>query len=906
MAYTFDHDDPQDCVECVDGKYQPSPGQASCLRCPAGSRQIHHDLAAKITQDYCLPCPPGMYNDEPGRTACKFCPAGKITVPSYTLQIALDPSDQHATRYADVDSVDDCAPCVAGKYRAHGASVECSFCPKGHYSQGTGNLQCQTCPEGKYSLDVGAADDSGCVDCPSGKKSNTDRDGCGTCDSGTYNLFGSCIQCSPGNYQDKEEQIQCKPCEPGSFQKDSGALECETCEQGHYQDNFGQHECLACPRGTTNNEENTQCERCEPGKYSDSPGKPCADCEQGKYTGESGSVECDWCEVGKYSQGSGATSCFECEAGKVPNEDRDRCQPSNVEESECDSSGYKLEYWTQCAPVRQELVNTTGTCYPFYDENLAWNLSTDKCMQMPTTNTSNVFFTDPKYLALKWSDYPQRGIVQDLVPEKRKGLAAANLLNTKFKLTAWNDDSVQIFNISTTNRILELDDGSRPMPYRLVNSTVLRLGNGRVIQDAFYSPADSYLVVLLAGGGMRVLAFASPNALVWLDDEGSQAVFLPNDELLFWSKDSEDIIFVRNMTSGESKNVTVDHNVITLLGHSEETTLDFFLIATLDNGGTTVLEWNSQEGNLAVQTPDGGVTPEKTYLFKRAFDPSTTYEIDSNDVQAEEIKTKIYSWPMPVNVTVTERKHPAEAVDEQTVADDPMENHEEFLKLLSKQEKKSTDMLRSRDAGLTFVIMRSRTMLFAVRNGPDAGVEWELPLYFDDEAKILALHEPADGSLLVHTTNSMLVLDKMQGSVLSVFGIPSAQFYTTQLLNGYLLLEWACGDGSWVGTDSISGHRVCQDQCSEDSSCYAACDRGFLLRGVRCFLSLARTRAIPPRMKLDSLAKNFAQEISACALAVTALSRKTSATRALVTAGEISTGTALSRCGLGKTLRDCP
>ena len=85
----------------------------------------------------------------------QILPAGKITVPSYTLQIALDPSDQHAMRYADVDSVDDCAPCVAGKYRAHGSSVECSFCPKGHYPR-HGNLQCQTCSEGKYSLDVGA------------------------------------------------------------------------------------------------------------------------------------------------------------------------------------------------------------------------------------------------------------------------------------------------------------------------------------------------------------------------------------------------------------------------------------------------------------------------------------------------------------------------------------------------------------------------------------------------------------------------------------------------------------------------------------------------------------------------------------------------------------------------------
>ena len=48
-----------------------------------------------------------------------------------------------------------------------------------------------------------------------------------------------------------------------------------------------------------------------------------------------------------------------------------------------------------------------------------------------------------------------------------------------------------------------------------------------------YSPADSYLVVLLAGGGIRVLAFESPDTLKWSVDEGSQAVFLLNDELLF-------------------------------------------------------------------------------------------------------------------------------------------------------------------------------------------------------------------------------------------------------------------------------------------------------------------------------------------------------------------------------------
>ena len=99
----------------------------------------------------------------------------------------------------------------------------------------------------------------------------------------------------------------------------------------------------------------------------------------------------------------------------------------------------------------------------------------------------------------------------------------------------------------------------------------------------------------------------------------------------------------------------------------------------------------------------------------------------------------------------------------------------------------------SRDAGLTFVIMRSRTMLFAVRNGPDAEVEWELPWYFDDEAKILALHEPAEAAISAH--HQLCCAGQNAGQCSIRVWDSCVQFYTTQLLNGYLLLEGG-GDGS--------------------------------------------------------------------------------------------------------------
>ena len=255
------------------------------------------------------------------------------------------------------DEIDDCTPCVAGKYSetrfmdsdsackdcpdGWGAAGEdrwfCHACPAGYYkfraifdwNVGTPTNDCAACPPGRFQDEqqmhtcklcssgqyVDYSGGSQCVSCPGGYFSESDRVDCGRCALGKYSAGAGtmCELCLPGTYADEEGLTTCKDCAAGTFVTNVGASVCNSCATGAYQDEEASHLCTVCPGGYYENEESsTACKQCPAATPDSAPGTTssllCFACSAGRF---SSGAQCVGCPQGWYKP-TGDTSCTQC------------------------------------------------------------------------------------------------------------------------------------------------------------------------------------------------------------------------------------------------------------------------------------------------------------------------------------------------------------------------------------------------------------------------------------------------------------------------------------------------------------------------------------------------------------------------------------------------------------------
>jgi len=234
------------------------------------------------------------------------------------------------------------------------------------------------CPLGSWMPNVGQqfGDITGCKLCAEGHYGNaTDLvtfDCSGPCWPGHYCPKGSnipsrcptgtrmpnrraaneldCIQCAPGEYQDRTGQEDCLQCDPGSYSKDAGRPTCEPCSPGGYCEQAGANTpmvfqlcpagtfnplhgsnsitaCKTCPSGTSRPERGavreSDCKVCQAGTFVADAANQCALCQHPLYSRE-GSTMCDICKKDYYliySPNRSADNCRSCPAdgAKCPN-----------------------------------------------------------------------------------------------------------------------------------------------------------------------------------------------------------------------------------------------------------------------------------------------------------------------------------------------------------------------------------------------------------------------------------------------------------------------------------------------------------------------------------------------------------------------------------------------------------
>ena len=126
------------CERCGPGKFSWRLDSKKCDDCPAGSESIENRTT-------CVACPPGKVGSGGDGGVCKACLEGEIA-----------PKPRAIT----------CQVCIAGKTSSPiVGGTKCVNCESGRYSESK-NEGCFDCPDGTYSPTEGAS--NGCQPCPEG------------------------------------------------------------------------------------------------------------------------------------------------------------------------------------------------------------------------------------------------------------------------------------------------------------------------------------------------------------------------------------------------------------------------------------------------------------------------------------------------------------------------------------------------------------------------------------------------------------------------------------------------------------------------------------------------------------------------------------------------------------------
>ena len=213
---------------------------------------------------------------------------------------------------------------VQGKVSTKAAAPSCSVCNNGNYQNDTGQFMCDTCVAGRYKKEqVFEGNPSFLYLCVSDDVlslflflSSSSHSLCLFFPSSflPFFLFDQ-KQCSPGFYQNEEQQASCLPCIPGTYANEEGASSsCKICLANQYRGNTMEATiCVSCPQGWTSTNGSAKCTVCGAGEYGDVVGGGCKTCAAGSFrTSIDTPTECKLCLAGMYQDQAQQASCLPC------------------------------------------------------------------------------------------------------------------------------------------------------------------------------------------------------------------------------------------------------------------------------------------------------------------------------------------------------------------------------------------------------------------------------------------------------------------------------------------------------------------------------------------------------------------------------------------------------------------
>ena len=217
---------------------------------------------------------------------------------------------------------------LTGKYLPAGSksAADCANCPKGTYDDELNNgPACKTCKAGKHST-IPAR--TSCIDCESGKISESGAEACTLCPTGKSVVVANanrCGDCTSRRRRGRGNVLE-DTCPHAHFLH-RGC--CKHCPSGGYKvGETPDTSCNPCPtEGILEGQplgEGGQCTECMPGRPSTDGHRHdygeglnvCTDCPLGDYEPYPKSTACKACPVGKIANEGGMATCMECGAGK--------------------------------------------------------------------------------------------------------------------------------------------------------------------------------------------------------------------------------------------------------------------------------------------------------------------------------------------------------------------------------------------------------------------------------------------------------------------------------------------------------------------------------------------------------------------------------------------------------------
>ena len=306
VANREEHDGPNDCVLCYDGK-SSGAGAQQCGECSSGQY---------LTGSECTKCDIGQYQVEQAQSSCELCPRGFFQIET-------------------------------GK-------ALCLVCFSGQYQNDTEKTSCETCSPGYYQSETKA---TLCIDCPVGFQQ--DKAGQALCN-----------RCTPGLYQNKSAQELCINCGAGYYQQQSEQIICIACAPGQYQNKVRQNSCVGCSAGMfAASGKSEGCEACPIGQRAGKEAKECDVCQLGKTTLQTGSKKCSACPIGRIGGPTGmCIGCREW-GNKIGGKNIDKLYQDKSGRTackECNETGFTALEVTEVSEAGDKLISTPGCVNPDY------------------------------------------------------------------------------------------------------------------------------------------------------------------------------------------------------------------------------------------------------------------------------------------------------------------------------------------------------------------------------------------------------------------------------------------------------------------------------------------------------------------------------------------------------------
>ena len=143
--------------QCLEGTFQPDPGQSSCLPANPGN---YVDSLGSSTQ---TPCPTGQFQSFAGQDSCSPAMAGHHVPEAGSLsQTTCKPGN-----YQPEEGMESCIPSDPGNFVSSSGAISQSPCQPGNYQPAEGKMACLPADPGNYVSETGSAEQT---KCPSGKE----------------------------------------------------------------------------------------------------------------------------------------------------------------------------------------------------------------------------------------------------------------------------------------------------------------------------------------------------------------------------------------------------------------------------------------------------------------------------------------------------------------------------------------------------------------------------------------------------------------------------------------------------------------------------------------------------------------------------------------------------------------